>query len=291
MLPPLPEYSNKRVQVVKLSLEVPIILINVYLPASSLPAQEYDDSLNLLSSIISNYQAEAAVFLAGDFNRSLFRNNQGDAKFQSFCKIAGLFTAAGTTQLPTYHGYNGSESTIDYVLMHKESCETFGIREGDLKISRHLCKEDDPTIVSTHDIICFELCISTSSAPTPVKTSVKFKPLENKTLLWEKADIELYQEHLESLLEHNFDFWNTPECISILSMLIPQAFIQAANVAVPSKQKKDINFKVLKSEEWRKCESAAKKATKKWKSMGKPRDENNKHFVEKSKPEPISGNL
>ena len=97
---PLPEYSNQRVQVVKLSLEVPIILINVYLPASSLPAQEYDDSLNLLSSIISNYQAEAAVFLAGDFNRSLFRNNQGDAKFQSFCKIAGLFTAAGTTQLP-----------------------------------------------------------------------------------------------------------------------------------------------------------------------------------------------
>jgi hypothetical protein len=42
-----------------------------------------------------------------------------------------------------------------------------------------------------------------------------------------------------------------------------------------------LNFKIIKSEEWRKCEIAAKKATKKWKSMGRPRDENNKHFVDK----------
>ena len=110
---------------------------------------------------------------------------------------------------------------------------------------------------------------------------MKSKPLENKTLLWEKADIELYQEHLESLLEQNFEFWNTPQCISVLSMLIPQAFIQAATIAVPSKQKKDINFKIIKSEEWRKCEIVAKKATKKWKSMGKAWDENNKYFVDK----------
>ena len=47
---PLPEHSNQRIQAVKLSLEIPIILINVYLPASSLPQQDYDDSLNLLSS-------------------------------------------------------------------------------------------------------------------------------------------------------------------------------------------------------------------------------------------------
>ena len=74
---PLPEHSNQRIQVLKISLEIPIILVNVYLPASSLPSQDYDDSLNLLSSVITHYQTEAAILLAGDFNRSLFRNNQG----------------------------------------------------------------------------------------------------------------------------------------------------------------------------------------------------------------------
>ena len=47
---PLTEHSSNRIQVLKLSLEIPVILINVYLPASSLPQDEYNESLNLLSS-------------------------------------------------------------------------------------------------------------------------------------------------------------------------------------------------------------------------------------------------
>ena len=103
----------------------------------------------------------------------------------------------------------------------------------------------------------------------------------NKTLLWEEADIDLYQKNLETLLEQNFQFWNAPECISTLSLLVPKAYLEAADIAVPSKQKKDINFKVRKSEDWLKAEMAAKKATKKWKAMGKPRQEDNQFFIAK----------
>jgi hypothetical protein len=46
-------------------------------------------------------------------------------------------------------------------------------------------------------------------------------PVINKTLLWEGADIELYQSSLETLLEQNFQFWNAPECISTLALLVP----------------------------------------------------------------------
>ena len=136
---PLSDHSNQRIQVLKLSLEVPIIIINVYLPASSLPQQEYDDSLNRLASILTTYETEAAVFLAGDFNRSLFRNNPGDRKFQTFCQSAGLIPATGTTHHPSYHGYNGSVSKIDYVLMHKGSCLAFGIKQEDLRIISQVC--------------------------------------------------------------------------------------------------------------------------------------------------------
>ena len=81
---------NQRIQVVKLNLEVPSIIINVYFPSSSLPQQEYDDSLNFLAATLSNHEAEAAIFVIGDFNRSLFRNNPGDQKFQNFCQTVAF---------------------------------------------------------------------------------------------------------------------------------------------------------------------------------------------------------
>ena len=84
-----------------------------------------------------------------------------------------------------------------------------------------------------------------------------------------------------SILEENFKFWDSPVCISTLALLIPQAYIQASDNAVPSKEKKNMNFKIMKSEEWLKAEEAAKKATKKWKSMGKPRSEDNPMFMAK----------
>ena len=267
LVSPLPEHSNQRIQTVKISLEIPIILINVYLPASSLPQQVYDDSLNLLASVIANFQTEAAIFVAGDCNRSLFRNNPGDLKFQKFCKIIGLQPAANTKQVPTYHGYNGSTSQIDYILMHKESCMMFGIKEDDLKIIKQVCKDDDPTILSTHDAIYFELNISVSPSTSEISV-VQSTQVNNKIHLWNSADLELYQHSLENILTKNFEFWNKPECISIIARLIPQAFIQSAEIAVPAKPKKEINFKTIKSEEWRKAEIAAKKTTKKWKTQG-----------------------
>ena len=161
----LPEHSSKQIQNVKISLEIPIILINVYLPASSLPQEECDKSLNLLSSIITRYQAEAAILVAGDFNRSLFRNNQGDKKFQSFCKNSGLNPASGTTSNPSYHGYNGSTSKIDYVMMHTESCRLFGVGKDNLRKISQVCKEEDISIISTHDAIFFELEIRVTHSP------------------------------------------------------------------------------------------------------------------------------
>ena len=64
--------------------------------------------------------------------------------------------------------------------------------------------------------------------------------------------------------------WNKPECLNILALIIPQAFIQAAELSVPSKQVKDINYKIVKSENVLKAEIEAKKASKKGALNGKP---------------------
>ena len=69
----------------------------------------------------------------------------------------GLIPAVGTDDIPSYHGYNGSVSKIDYVLVHKDSCLTHGIKTEDVKIVKQICKEDDPSIISTHDAFYFEV--------------------------------------------------------------------------------------------------------------------------------------
>ena len=71
----LSEYTSPRIQVIKLNLDVPVFLINVYLPSSSWPESEYDAELSGLSTALDTLATQGAVILAGDFNRSLHRNN------------------------------------------------------------------------------------------------------------------------------------------------------------------------------------------------------------------------
>ena len=165
--------------------------------------------------------------------------------------------------------------------MHWESCNLFGIKEDDLRVISQVCKEDDVSIISTHDPIFFELKIPANPSQKLDKSVIKSAPLKNMKLVWESADIDLYQDTLETILDENFQLWNQPECIQTLALLIPHAYIQSAEVAVPSKQKKDINFKTVKSEQWLKAEISAKKAGKQWTIMGKPRNEENTFFLAK----------
>ena len=82
-------------------------------------------------------------------------------------------------------------------------------------------------------------------------------------------------------LQQNLEIWKSPKNIQVLASTIPQAFIQAANLAVPQKSSKTPSFKVKKSEEWRQAELAARKATKKWQARGCPRELENEYFVNK----------
>ena len=95
---------------------------------------------------------------------------------------------------------------------------------------------------------------------------------------WENADIDLYQSMLSKLLEQNFDIWNSPENLQILATVIPKSFIHAAELAAPQKEHKKPNYKVFKSENWRKAEISAKKASSAWVKAGKPRNVNNVLF-------------
>ena len=98
----------------------------------------------------------------------------------------GLIPAQGNTDVPTYHGYNGSESRIDYVMLHKDSCISFGLKPVYVKILKHICKDDNPDILSTHDALLFEIEIpSQMKNETTQRILPEVKVIETKKLLWE----------------------------------------------------------------------------------------------------------
>ena len=120
-------------------------------------------------------------------------------------------------------------------MLHTDSGRQFGICAENLRITFQVCKEENIDIISTHDAIVFEFDIPLNPVDTLSKPVIASVPVVNKTLVWEAADINLYQQTLETLLEQNFTFWNQPESLQTLALLIPQAYIQAAEIAVPSK--------------------------------------------------------
>ena len=90
------------------------------MPAASCPESEFDDAINQLY-----------------FETNMVMKNLKDS---------GIIPATETTEKPSYHGYNRTSSNIDYVMMHQESCQTFGISKDDLRIISQPCQEEDPSI-------------------------------------------------------------------------------------------------------------------------------------------------
>ena len=142
-------------------------------------------------------------------------------------------------------------SKIDYILAHADSCSVHGIKIEEVKIIKQICKEENPFIISTHDAIYFEVKYLFKNNSEQFKDNLECESveLEQKRVDWENADIFKYQETLDSLLEQNFEIWSSPENLQILASVIPQSFIQAAELAAPSMSNKRANFKIFKSED------------------------------------------
>ena len=253
----------------------------MYLPSSSLPEADYEATLVLLSVVIEKYSSEAACILSGDFNRSLFRKSSTDKKFQQFCSEMGLLPAEGSTDQPTYHGYNGSTSRIDYVLLHRDSCTSFGLKTENVNILNHICKDDNSDIISTHDALYFEIEVPQIVNENESAKDLEVYDIETRKLKWEECDTGLYGSSLEKLLEETFDLWEAPENFQVLASVIPNCFLQAAEIAVPSKQTRKSTFKINKSPEWRSAELDAKNALNKWKTDGKPKNDESITFKNK----------
>jgi hypothetical protein len=76
--------------------------------------------------------------------------------------------------------------TIGYVMMHRASCLSFGIKEDNLFLITQLCTEQNLTIISTHVAIVFELNIAINQAAQHEEINLRVK--QSEALLKAKTD-------------------------------------------------------------------------------------------------------
>ena len=88
-------------------------------------------------------------------------------------------------------------------MIHKDSCQSQGIDIKDVRIVKQICKEDDPTIISTHDAVYFEVKYVTKLV-CEKENDFESMNIIQKITDWEKADIPQYQALLDSLLGGKF---------------------------------------------------------------------------------------
>ena len=195
-------------------------------------------------------------------------------------KETGLVLAEGTTNLPSYHGNNGSSSKIDYAFAHVQSFLKQGLKPSCLSIFLHECLEETPENHSTHYLWGFEINLPSDAIQSPDPKQDKPKPSQPN---WKKIDEDAYQLYLHSLLQQQFEMLDSPENIPTLAEIIPTAFTSAAEAAGgSSKPKQKKPFKVNKSNDLWKAEMNAKQKYKYWIKENKPRDPENENFIAKN---------
>ena len=91
----------------------------MYLPTLQLPAskESYQENIDVIHNIIQQYSSTHKIIVCGDFNGSLseLRSNPHDVMLKDFVREHVLFKHSSHSDTPTFIGYTGSTSQIDYV--------------------------------------------------------------------------------------------------------------------------------------------------------------------------------
>ena len=115
----IPDGSERIIPVLFESEYDKVCVISVYLPwQGSYSEATYQDSLDILSTVIWKYKNSHTIVILGDCNASLFdQRGSRDSKFSRCCRDHNVVPHASYPKTGTHLHHRGSgQSTIDYIL-------------------------------------------------------------------------------------------------------------------------------------------------------------------------------
>ena len=261
----------ERFAAVRLTLNsVTLLLVSLYAPTSG-KDDEFLECLTHLSNFLNeNRVGNEGIVIGTDSNCSEKSTTRRKDMFSNFCSAFSI--TVYSTNLPTFHHNNHtSESCIDFFLM-SESTTT------QLTQVQQLCKFDQPTNLSSHDVLLSSLKIQVAPGNTNpslyVDTYTKF---DQKHIIWEKSKIKKYQNLAGAALSDALDYWNFPEAIPLLCSLFSQLLVKCAEMTFHTKQTCPKKSGMKKSRKQEKAEKELRKSYRVWKSRGKPKSRENKY--------------
>ena len=71
-----------------------------------------------------------------------------------------------------------------------------GLKIEDNRITAHICKDENPYIISTHDALCFEVTFVAANDEVENILEVESVVTEQERVDWDNADISKYQSIL-----------------------------------------------------------------------------------------------
>ena len=231
-----------------------VCFICAYLPCQgSYTEIEYQDSLDVLASVIQKYKDTHIIIIAADFNASLFDNRGArDRKFVKWCRDNRLEPSSCYPRSGTHMHHRGNgQSSIDYILCSDPT------RVLDVTVDQ--CH---PSNTSSHLPVGATLMIDVQSTNLSIEPT-KQAPKPD----WKKCDDAIYQEVVSDLLEVIPVQDDLPSLIAFCETLT-DILTYAASCAIPYKTGK---LKRQWDGDASRAMAAHRCAVRAWKSAGKPK--------------------
>ena len=170
---------------------------------------------NLLCDFRKKYPG-VLIFIRGDVNVNI-KNTKRLELFQKFCNTFSL--ESSDISHPTYHHFLGdgkSDSQLD-VLLHSS-----GTRDDLVQI---ICKHQDPTILSHHDIIVSRFLLHKTELHLSPQLPTAPRVLNDRVkIYWSDEGIDSYLMSIQGLLGNLRDRWLENDSESSFSVLLSSTY-------------------------------------------------------------------
>ena len=246
-----------------------LLSYTAYLPTSGQDEEFLEVLAQLSADITQHRQNNVAVIIGADTNQSKKSSKRRTEAMDQF-RREFFFKSILLSEEPTFHHNNQtSVSQIDTILYFIP--QTSGI---DLKFLEHLCKLDNSSNLSSHDVILASMKLPLIKEETSeTDYSETYQPFHVKKPRWEESGIVNYQKQTFNVLSDLFEVFQGPEFIPALSEMCSKMLVISAEqnyeVSKPNLNKKKKQFPGF-SKEHLKAYIEHEKICRQWRISGRP---------------------
>ena len=263
--------TNERIAGIKVSLSAGnMIILSLYAPTSG-QDENFLETISSLTEILRvNCSKDDQVIIGADTNCSSKSSSRRQLTWENFCKKYDLIIHS--PPFPTFHHHNGlSNSTIDMLVAS---------RTLQLGKTIHHCTLDTPLNLSSHDPIRNAVMIANNQPSKKGKFTNTYTDFNRLKVNWDDDKLLDYQQLANKALSEAVTYWNTAECIPLLSTLVSNLLVKCASLVFHTSSSNTQRPVKKPPKIIRDAQSLLKKSFFEWKRAGKPSDKS--HYLRRN---------